>query len=133
MSQQLQFLPGVSANYSLTYPDPISEASTFNIVSSTVFLFGNKNCLIKNKPSSNILQIIDASNDTIMVDNVGEVSPEFGKVNLIGFAPQGYVSGSINAIFISVVPRNESAIVPSRNSILAFGSSLTTVSGVVTE
>lgn len=133
MSQQLKFVPGVSANYSLTYPDPISESTSDTVVTSTVFLFGNKNCVIKNKPSSNVLQIIDASNDTIMVDNVGEVSPEFGKVNLIGFNPQGYVSGSTNAIFISVIPRNESAIVPSRNSILAFGSSLTTVSGVVTE
>jgi len=132
MNQQLKFIAGVAKDYTLVYPDAISDLNANTTVTSTIFLYGNKNCVIKNKVNSDILQVIDVANDIVMVDNVGEVVPSTGTVKLVGFLPQGYVSGT-NSIYISVMPDNESAIVPSKNSILNFDASLSAVSGVVTE
>ena len=132
MNKELQFTAGVAKDYTLSFPDPISDLNSNNTVRSTTFVYGNKVCTIKNKTGSNVLQVVDTANDIIMIDDVGNVFPSTGEVKLVGFNPQSYVTGT-DRIYISVMPDNESAIVPSKNSILVFDTSLSAVSGVVTE
>lgn len=69
--------------------------------------------------------------DSVVVDNVGEYTPNTGVVNIIGFAPTSITSGE-TFIKIVVVPGNQSAVEPVRNDILLYDADRTTVTAVLT-
>ena len=74
-----------------------------------------------------VLQIIDTGTGDVVVDNVGYYSPGTGKVYLVGLK----VDESAE-IKISVMPANQSAIVPQREYILQYDNTRLSAKGLRT-
>ena len=119
-------LLGTSKDYTLTFPMKISKEDDENfIVTTSTFTFNGKECSIRNKLSSKILQIISA--DGVEVDNIGSYD-EGGILTLNGFAPTA-LAGSV--LKVSVVPANQSTVRPLLNYILDIDDSLSTVTTIL--
>ena len=107
-------------DFTLRYPTAISAPDDKNfIVDSTSFNIGGRACKIRNKLSSNKLQIVTIDGLTVVVDNVGSYDAAAGKLSLVGWQPNSIIGG-VNYIKISVLPANQSAIAPMRQDILQF-------------
>lgn len=114
----------------LRYPVPIAPADDVNrVITSSQFNIGDITVTITNKLSSTKLQAIDVSDQSIVVDNVGEYDPTLGIVKLIGLRPSG-ILGGVNFIKVKVVPANPSAISPLRQDIIEHDPSESFVSPV---
>lgn len=115
---QRRFNPvvGQALSYTITYPVTIANPDDVNrIVTSGRFTFNSRTCFIRNKLSSNKLEIVDIDGN-IQVDNVGEYNASNGTILLQGFNPSAIEAGS--TLKISVVPTNQSTVRPLRNYIL---------------
>ena len=122
--------PG-SDNFSLKFPVPIKiPDDVFYRITSSQFVFNGKQCIIRNKLKSSVLQIIEVGGDVVIVDGIGSYIAETGKVNIIGFNPTS-VPGGKGFIKISVVPANPSTITPTTNNILVYDESGSSVLGTV--
>ena len=107
-------------DFNLRYPTAISAPDDKNfIVDSTSFNIGGRSCKIRNKLSSNKLQIVTIDGLTVVVDNVGSYDAAAGKLSLVGWQPNSIIGG-VNYIKISVLPANQSALAPIRQDILQF-------------
>ncbi len=117
VKMQRPLIPSIGSqlSYTISYPATIAAPDPLDtIVTSTNFTFNTKNCSIKNKLSSNKLQIVSVDG-TVEVDNIGSYDAAKGTINLVGFNPSAIVGSSIK---FSVVPANQSTIRPLRNFIL---------------
>ena len=119
---------GSSLTYTITFPATIAtpEPNT-HIVTSSNFTFNSKACSIKNKLSSNKLEII-SSDGTVEVDNIGSYDGGKGTITLVGFNPSAIVGTSIK---FSVIPANQSTIRPLRNFILDIDTSASNTSAIL--
>ena len=107
-------------DFTLRYPASIAPADDINyVVNSTPFNVDGQAVKIRNKLSSNKLEIVSLDGLTIIVDNVGSFDPSSGVLSLIGFKPNS-ITGGVNYIKVSVTPANQSAISPQRQDILEF-------------
>ena len=120
-SQQLLF------PVSITVPDD----DTFAITSST-FVYNGSNAAIRNKLSSNDLQIVAAAGGTVLLDNVGHYNAAGGVVTINYFNPTS-ITGGTAFIKIAVVPANPSVITSTRNDIILHDPDRSTVNAVITE
>lgn len=112
-------LLGFPSGYLLRFPAGIAAPDDLEYrVFSTLFRHSGKVCFIRNKLNTRVLQVIDNATGYPVIDNVGEYFLD-GRFNLTGFAPSSIIDNT-NYIKISVVPANQSAISPVRNSILEY-------------
>lgn len=106
---------GQSLTYTINFPAAIAQPDDVNrIVTSSLFTFNGKDCLIRNVLNSNKLEIID-NDGAIQVDNIGSYDAGTGTVSLVGFNPTALQTPNLQ---ISVVPANQSTIRPLRNFVL---------------
>ena len=120
-SQQLLF------PVSIAVPDD----DTYTI-SSNEFTYNIQNCIIRNKLSSNILQIVTAAGGLVIVDDVGNYDAISGTVTVNYFNPTAIQRG-LSEIKLSAVPANQSVIDPTRNERIVFDADRSTVTTVITE
>jgi hypothetical protein len=129
-----RFEPTLTAvrDYNLRFPSPIARPDDENyIINSTTFVYNGDICVIKNKLSSTILQVVRTADDSIAIDNLGSYTAATGVVNIVGFNPDSITSGD-NYIKLVVTPANQSAIEPTRNDVLLFDNTRTVVRSVPT-
>ena len=100
--------------YAATIADPDDKKY---IIESNSFSFKNKTCIIRNKLNSNKLEVYNADDRLVIVDNVGSYSGD--TVNIVGLQVDT-VSGADSFIKLSAKPANESAITPFRQDVLEY-------------
>ena len=119
-----------SRSYTLTYPVAIAAPDdVYHRISSTTFNYNGVLCELRNRLSSNVLEIVKSSDKTVVVDNIGSYNASAGTVSLQGFKPTG-ITGSY--LKIAAVPANQSAVVPLRNYIIGYDESRSAVRVVET-
>ena len=85
---QQSFTPTLNtvADYEIAFPVALATPDDVNrILESTPFTINGNTCTIRNKLSSTTLEIFDATNNTILFDNIGNYNQTTGKVSIIGF------------------------------------------------
>ena len=100
-------------------------------ISSTNFVFRNVNCQIRNKLSSNTLQVINLTDNNVIVDNVGSFSSTGGTINIVGLQVDS-ITGGQTQIKLSAIPSNQAFVTPKRNDILEFDESRSKATGILT-
>ena len=108
ISQQLQFPVSIAA------PDDDEY-----IITSNEFTFQSQTCVLRNKLSSNVIQIVGVAGSTVIVDNVGNFDAAQGIVTINYFNPTS-ISAGLDRIKLAVVPSNQSALAPERNELLNY-------------
>ena len=110
----------VNSSQSLSFPVSIAAPDDDEfIIQSNPFTYNGSTCTIKNKLSSNILQIIATAGNRVIIDNTGSYDPSGGVVTINYFNPSNIAAG-LTEIKLSAVPSNPSAIAPERNELLVF-------------
>lgn len=123
-------LLSTSRSYTLTYPVSIAAPDDVNYrITSTKFTYNGLLCELRNKLSSNVLQVVKSSDLTPVVDNIGSYNANAGTVSLQGFKPSA-ITGSY--LKIAAVPSNQSAVTPLRNYIIGYDESRSAVRTVLT-
>ncbi len=132
MQQRITPTLGLVTNYDLKFPSEIrSQDDEDTIISSTNFIFRNVNCQIRNKLSSNTLQVINLTDNNVIVDNVGSFSSTGGTINIVGLQVDS-ITGGQTQIKLSAIPSNQAFITPQRNDILEFDESRSKATGILT-
>jgi hypothetical protein len=129
---QQRFTPtlGTSAAYTVAFPVALAIPDDVNyIVESNTFTYNSKVCSIRNQLSSNVLQVVD-TDDGIQVNNIGTYNATTGVVSITGFAPVS-ITGGQTYIRLSVVPANESTVIPLRNYVLNIDTNRSFASGIL--
>jgi hypothetical protein len=110
----------VNSSQSLSFPVSIAAPDDDEfIIQSNPFTYNGSTCTIKNKLSSNVLQIIAIAGNRVIIDNTGSYDPSSGVVTINYFNPSNIAAG-LTEIKLSAVPSNPSAIAPERNELLVF-------------
>ena len=115
---QRRFTPTLTAiqNHTLRYPQNIARADDENFrVTSTPFTFNGKTCIVRNRLSSNVLEVFDTVNTEVEVDNVGSYAND--TVSIVGLQIDAIPSGDA-FIKVSVVPDNQSFVTPLRQDVI---------------
>lgn len=118
---QRRVTPTLNAATSYTIIFPVSLAtpnsSTYTITSNP-FIYNSQSCTIRNKLSSNTLQVVN-STGTVIVDNVGSYAPTTGVVTLTGLTINSVVGYTSNPeLKINAMPSNPATIRSSNNFVL---------------
>lgn len=122
-----------NANQQLLFPVIIAAPDDDQyIISSNEFTFNGQNCIIRNKLSSNILQVVTAAGGNVITDNIGSYDATAGSVSVNYFNPTSISRGQ-SQIKLSAVPANQSVIDPTRNERLVFDPDRSVVTTVLTE
>lgn len=134
MQQRITATINVNNTFTLTLPSDISQPIISKtpteddyVVRSGLFTIDGVTCRIINETyalngvgfSSNKLQVINAGNGIVVVDNIGSYDATSRTVNIVSFRPTGLLGGG-GIIKISILPANQSAISPTRNNILYY-------------
>ena len=118
VGMQQRITPTLTAisDYSLRLPQSIATADDVNrIVTSTAFTFQNKNCIIRNRLNSNVLEVFDNVNNEIVVDNVGSYTGD--TMSIIGLQIDAIPTGE-SFVKITATPENQSFVTPFRQDVL---------------
>ena len=117
-------------NQTIEYPTSIAAPDDVNyIVRSTEFTLDGRLAFLRNKLSSNVIQVI-AVNGDVVIDNVGSYDAGTGTVTIEFFNPSS-IAGGRTDIKLSVVPSNPSAVSPIRNDILLFDEDRSSTTALV--
>ena len=134
IKMQQRIVPTLNANnnFDLRFPVGIAipDDNEFSIT-STQFRIDGRLCTIRNRLSSNVLEAVEGSTGTVLVDNLGSYNPGAGTISIVALNPSS-ILGSDNFIKISCVPANQSAISPTRNEVLVYDPDRSFASGVRT-
>jgi len=131
MQQRFTPAPTIEQNYSFLFPVPIATPDDINFtIRSSTFTYRGFSCQVRNKLTSNKLQVVNINDNVILVDNVGNYDPIRGSVNLVGLIVDSLPSG-VADVKLSVVPSNQSAIAPVRNDILLHDSTASSAKAVI--
>ena len=135
VGMQQRITPTLTAisDYTLRMPQTIASPDDVNrILTSTSFTFQNKNCIIRNRLNSNILEVFDTVSSTTVVDNVGSYTND--TINLVGLQIDAIPSGE-GFVKITATPDNQSFITPFRQDVIKhdLGRSLVSVVEVSTD
>ena len=120
---QQRFTPtvGTATDYTINFPVKLANPDdTEHVITSSNFTFSDQTCSLKNKLSSNTIQIIN-STGAVLNDNIGSYSAATGAITLTQFNPTA-IEGSV--IKVSSTPIDQSTITPLRNHILKFDADL---------
>lgn len=116
MQQRVIPILSFDNDFTLRYPVAIKNPDDeFYRVTSSAFVYNTRNVKLKNKLSSNILQIVDDTNGQVLADNVGIYAGN--TIQLTSFAPTA-ILGGVNYIKISAVPGNSNTIPTKNNEVL---------------
>lgn len=116
MQQRVIPILSFDNDFTLRYPVAIKNPDDeFYRVTSSAFVYNTRNVKLKNKLSSNILQIVDDTNGQVLADNVGIYAGN--TIQLTSFAPTA-ILGGVNYIKISAVPGNSNTITTKNNEVL---------------
>lgn len=121
---QRRFTPTLTRieDHKLRYPVPIAGPDDeFHRITSTAFTFQDKNCIIRNRLSSNVLEVFNQEDNIVIVDNVGSYGND--TISLVGLQVDGVIGGGTE-LKLSAKPSNESAISPLRQDILKYDPDL---------
>ena len=130
---QRRFNPtfSLTANYTINFPVALGAPDDQNyILTTTPFLYNGVSCILRNRLSSNTIELLDIVNDSIVQDNIGSYNQSTGVVTLTGFGG-GITSYQGDTIKISVTPADQQTIKPLRNYILELDPAFTTVAGTI--
>lgn len=132
MQQRITPILNASNNFSLRFPQAIDipDDNTYTVTSSNFNYAGNIS-IIRNRLSSNTLEVVRVDTGEVVVDNVGSYNASAGTLNIVSLRPSSFV-GDTSFIKVSVVPANQSAIVPTRNEILVYDPDESFATGVIT-
>ena len=135
VGMQQRITPTLTAisDYTLRMPQTIASPDDVNrILTSTSFTFQNKNCIIRNRVNSNILEVFDTISSAIVVDNVGSYTND--TINLVGLQIDAIPSGE-GFVKITATPDNQSFVTPFRQDVIKhdLGRSLVSVVEVSTD
>ena len=125
------FIPTVNTAlaYTINFPTAIADPDDIIYkINSTSFTYNSKTCLIKNLLNYTKLQIVDQSDGSVVVDNIGTYNTSKGTIDLVGFKPSAFSGVGIE---IMVTPANESTIRPLRNYVLELDEDKTTVNSII--
>tara|TARA_A100001388_G_scaffold227486_1_gene178865 strand:+ start:9392 stop:11272 length:1881 start_codon:yes stop_codon:yes gene_type:complete len=115
VQQRLTPSLGLTRSYNINFPVPISvpDDKTY-IISSTKFTVNNISCVLRNRLSSTIMEVVDTSGN-VVIDNIGSYNAAAGRIDLTGLNVTAFEG---TAIKISALPTNQSTIRPLRASLL---------------
>jgi len=131
MQQRFTPITGLESDHSFSFPVPIAVPDDVNlIITSSTFLKNNLSCQIKNKLSTNILQVVSLSDNKVIIDNVGYYDAGIGSVSIVGLLIDAFI-GSSNEVKLAVMPANQSAITPEREYVLDYDTSRTKANGIL--
>ena len=120
----------VSLTQSLKFPTSIAVPDDDQyIISSNAFVYKGVQCVLKNKLSSNTIQVVNVSGGEVIVDDIGSYESGTGVVTINYFNPTS-ISGGAVSIKLSAVPSNQSAITPTRNDVLVYDADRSSTVGV---
>lgn len=120
----------VSISQQLQYPVAIAAPDDDQyIITSNEFTFQAQTCVLRNKLSSNVIQVISVAGNSVLVDNIGNFNPVTGVVTINYFNPTS-ISAGLTFIKLAAVPANQSALAPTRNEILNFDADRSTTTAV---
>ena len=118
VGMQQRITPTLTAisDYTLRLPQSIAVADDVNrIVTSTAFTFQNKNCIIRNRLNSNVLEVFDNVNSEVIVDNVGSYTGD--TISIVGLQIDAIPTGE-GFVKITATPENQSFVTPFRQDVL---------------
>lgn len=128
---QQRFVPTLNTarDYVVNFPAAIADPdNTERRITTSRFTFNGDQCQIKNRLSSNVLEVVRVVDALVIVDNIGSYNPGKGTVSITGFNISNFEG---DAIRVSIVPRNESTIKPLRNYLLDYDdANSTTVANI---
>ena len=130
---QRRFSPstGVVESHTVRYAAQIAAPDDDQfIITSTPFKFRNKTCIVRNKLSSNKLEVFNQEDEGVIVDNVGDFSSD--TVRIVGLQVDALVGGN-TFIKLKATPANESALTPLRQDIVEFDATESSVNIVDVE
>ena len=133
VKMQQRFVPALdkSNDIQLRFPAAIAAPDDeFVRITSTPFVYKGKTCVIKNRLTTNKLQIVSLEDQSVVVDNTGEYAANTGRVSIIGFGPSSIIGG-VDYIKISAIPANQSSISPVREDILEYDADPSFASGII--
>ena len=120
----------ISRNQTIRYPTAIAipDDNEYTVVSNQ-FTYDGQPAILRNKLSSNIVQVVSISGGDVIVDNVGSYDAGAGTVVINYFNPTA-IAGAGNEIKLAVTPSNPSAITPTRNELLQYDPNSSSVVAV---
>lgn len=117
VQMRLPIVANTSTTYELNFPMKIATPDDVNArIESSTFEYNGVLALIRNKLSTNLLQVYDLDGN-ILADNVGEYDAPSGSVLVSGLTVSA-VTGGANYLKFKATPENESFVKPLRNYIL---------------
>ena len=120
----------ISLTQSLKFPTSIAVPDDDQyIISSNAFVYKGVQCVLKNKLSTNTIQVLNVSGGEVIVDDIGSYQSGTGIVTINYFNPTS-ISGGATDIKLSAVPSNQSAITPTRNDVLVYDADRSSTVGV---
>lgn len=128
---QQRFTPtlNTAADYTIAFPQKIATADdVLHTVHSTSFTYNGVSAKLECKLTTNNIQIVNDTNGTVLVDNIGTFNSEAGTVNLVGLNISA-ISGT--EIKVTARPANESTIRPLRGYILSYDASVSAASAIL--
>ena len=121
-----------TSTFNLRFPAAIAAPDDVNLrVTSSSFVYEGTTARIQNALNSTRLQIVANETNTVLVDNIGSYNANTGVITLTYFTPTSIV-GSVNFIKLSVVPANQSSIVPVRNNLLVYDADVSAANVITT-
>lgn len=127
VKMQQRFTPtlNVEQDHNFKFPVPIASPDDVNVrITSSVFTFNNVSCQIRNQLNNNKLQVINLSDNSVFIDNVGSYNANAGTVSIVGLQVDD-IAGGADFIKLAVVPANQSAVSTQRNDVLEVDGSRT--------
>lgn len=132
MQQRITPTTGSIQDFNLRFPAPILEPDDKEYtVTTTTFMFNSKVCMIRNRLNTNKLELVSITDEVILIDNVGSYDPSSGALQIIGLKIESVIGG-VDYLKISLVPSNQSAIIPERNDIVVYDNGPSFTSGIIT-
>lgn len=127
---QRRFTPTLTAvqAHTLRYVATIASPSATDYrITSSPFTFRNKTCILRNKLSSNKLEVFNQEDQAVVVDNAGDYSDD--TIRIVGLQVDSFVGGN-QFIKLKATPANESVLTPFRQDIVEFDANESSVNVV---
>ena len=122
----------VSISQQLEFPVAIAIPDDDEyIITSNEFTYKSQTCILRNKLSTNVIQIVSTAG-IVVVDNIGNFNSSTGVVTINYFNPSSISSG-LSVIKLAAVPSNQSAIIPTRNELLKFDAARSTATAITVD